>query len=301
MPSTSTGDAWPALPYPAWSATATTLQLWTQIVGKVRLALTPWLNHSWHVTLYVSARGLTTGLIPHGAASFDMEFDFLAHDLVIRATDGGERRIGLAAPTAAEFYARVLGALADLGVPAAIHPEPNEIPDPVPFPQDVRPRVYDPAIARDFWRVLVQVERVFARFRTGFIGKCSPVHLFWGSFDLAVTRFSGRPAPPREGPAFMRDAYSHEVISVGFWPGGGPVLEPVFYAYAVPEPAGLKGARVQPEAAYYHGELGEFVLPYDAVRTSASPDHALLAFVESTYERAATLGGWDVAALARRG
>ncbi len=283
--------------------TAETLQLWTQIVGKVRLALTPWLNHSWHVTLYVSARGLTTGLIPHGAASFDMEFDFLAHDLVIRATDGGERRIGLAAPTAAEFYARVLGALADLGVPAAIHPEPNEIPDPVPFRRTSVRASTIPAIARDFWRVLVQVERVFARFRTGFIGKCSPVHLFWGSFDLAVTRFSGRRAPLHPGGVphlpdpVTREAYSHEVSSAGFWPGGGGVDEPCFYAYAYPTPEGFGAAAVAPAGAYFDARLGEFLLPYEMVRTAPDPDAALMAFLQSTYDAAADLGRWDRAAL----
>jgi hypothetical protein len=294
---------WPALSYETLRPTVETLHLWTQVVGKVRLSQTPWLNHGWHVTLRVSARGLITPLIPHGEVALSLEFDFVAHELVIRVTDGGERRIALVAGSVAGFYRRTLDALAALGVPVAIDPTPNEMADPTPFAIDTTERAYDPAQARDLWRALVQIDRVFNRFRTRFIGKCSPVHLFWGSFDLAVTRFSGRGAPPHPGgiphlpDAVTREAYSHEVSSAGFWPGGGGVDEPCFYAYAYPTPAGFADAAVVPAAARFEPALGEFVLPYEAVRTAADPDEALLAFLQTTYAAAADLARWDRAAL----
>jgi len=295
--------AWPELPFASLQPTAETLRLWTQIVGKARLARTPWLNHSWHATLRVSARGLTTGLIPHGAFGFEMEFDFIASALVIGATDGGERRIPLQAGTVAGFHAAVLQALTELGVATRIDGAPNEIEDPVPFARDTRSRAYDPAVARSFWLARVQIDRVFSRFRTRFLGKCSPVHFFWGSFDLAVTRFSGRRAPTHPGgvphlpDAVAREAYSHEVSSAGFWPGGGGVEEPCFYAYAYPAPAGFADAPLAPAGARFDPALGEFLLPYECVRRAPDPDAALTAFLQTTYEAAADLARWDRAAL----
>ncbi|MGC1304793.1 MAG: DUF5996 family protein [Caulobacteraceae bacterium] len=294
---------WPELPFASLRPTMETLQLWTQVVGKVRLACSPWLNHSWHVTLYVSARGLTTSLIPHGAVGLELEFDFIAHQLVVRVSDGGERRIPLAAGSVADFYAQVLGALEAVGAPVKIDPTPNELPAPTPFPQDVASRVYDPAAAEVYWRALVQIDRVFNRFRTGFIGKCSPVHLFWGSFDLAVTRFSGRRAPLHPGgvphlpDTVTREAYSHEVSSAGFWPGGGGVEEACFYSYAYPVPEGFGSAPVSPAAARFDPALGEFLLPYEAVRTAPDPDAVLLSFLQSSYDAAADLAAWDRGAL----
>jgi hypothetical protein len=294
-------ERWPALPYDAWKDTCATLHMWTQIVGKVALALAPPLNHSWGVALNVTPRGLSTRPLSHDSRTFTMEFDFLDHRLVIRTSDGEERSLRLEPRTVADFYRAVMAMLADLGLDVKIWPMPVEVPAPIRFDEDTVHASYDPVFARRFWRILAQVEEVFTRGRCSFVGKCSPAHFFWGSLDLAVTRFSGRRAPPREGPAFMRDAYSHEVISHGFWPGSGPVLEPAFYAYAVPEPAGFKEVKTRPDAAFYHRELGEFILPYEAVRTSASPEAAIAAFVESTYERGATLAGWDRAALERVG
>ena len=292
-------EIWPALPYGAWQDTYATLHMWTQIVGKVALSLAPPLNHSWSIALQITPRGLVTRTLPHGDRTFTIEFDFVDHQLHVRASDGAERMLALQPQTVADFYRHVMATLTTMGLPVKFWTMPVEVPAPIRFDQDTVHHSYDPVWANRWWRVVSQITRVFTESSCGFVGKCSPVHFFWGSFDLAVTRFSGRPAPPREGPAFMRDAYSHEVISAGFWPGGGPVLEPVFYAYAVPEPAGLREAPVHPEAAYYHRELGEFILPYEAMRTAAAPDQALLAFVESTYQQAATLGGWDRAALAR--
>jgi hypothetical protein len=294
-----TDDLWPALPYERWKDTYATLHMWSQIVGKITLALAPPVNHSWGIAMHVSSCGLTTPLLPHGTRAFTMEFDFVDHQLHIRTSDGIDRALPLAAQCVADFYRAVMGLLDEMGLSVKIWPMPVEIPSPVRFTDDRDHCEYDPVMANRCWRILVQVDRVFRGCRTGFIGKCSPVHFFWGSFDLAVTRFSGRSAPSREGPAFMRDAYSHEVISHGFWPGSGLVLEPAFYAYAVPEPEGLKTASVRPAAAYYHAEMGEFILPYEAVRTAASPDAEIAAFVQSTYEAAATLGGWDRAALER--
>ncbi len=293
-------ELWPALPYDAWKDTYETLHMWTQVVGKVALAQTPPLNHGWGVALRVTPRGLSTRSLPCRERSFTMEFDFIDHRLTIETSDGDRRSLALAPRTVADFYREVMATLRALSLPVKIWPMPVEIPSPIRFDQDTGHHSYDPVWANRFWRILVQLDRVFTGSSCSFVGKCSPVHFFWGSFDLAVTRFSGRPAPPREGPAFMRDAYSHEVISHGFWPGGGPVLEPALYAYAVPEPAGLKEARVRPDAAYYHRDMGEFILPYEAVRQSALPDQVIQDFVGSTYEAAATLAKWDRASLERR-
>jgi hypothetical protein len=292
-------ELWPALPYYAWQDTYATLHMWSQIVGKIALALAPPMNHSWAVSLHVTARGLATRNLPHGERSFSMEFDFIGHQLVIRTTDGDVRALPLKSRSVAEFYREVMDILRNMELPVTIRSMPVEIPSPIRFENDTIHHSYDPEFAHRFWRILFQVERVFTACRCQFIGKCSPVQFFWGSFDLAVSRFSGRAAPARDGPAFMREAYSHEVISHGFWPGSGPVLEPAFYAYCVPEPKGLKMARVQPAAAFYHTELGEFVLPYDAVRSATSPDGEIRAFIDSTYDRAATLAGWDRTALER--
>jgi hypothetical protein len=274
--------------------------MWSQIVGKIALALAPPLNHSWGVALRVTPRGLSTQALPHTGRSLDIAFDFIDHELVIRTSDGDRRALPLEPRSVADMYGDIMATLRAMSLAVKIWPMPVEIPSPVRFDADTIHHAYDPEYANRFWRILVQVDRVFTASRCGFVGKCSPVHFFWGSFDLAVTRFSGRAAPPREGPAFMRDAYSHEVISHGFWPGSGPVLEPAFYAYAVPEPAGLKKAPVQPEGAYYHQEMGEFILPYDVVRASSSPEAALTAFVDSTYAQAATLGAWDRRSLERQ-
>ena len=294
-------EAWPALPLDEWKDTYATLHMWAQVAGKITLALAPALNHSWGIAFHVTARGLMTPLLFQGQRSFTMEFDFVEHRLVVRLSEGATRSLSLEPRSVAAFYHDVMSLLGEMGLAVKIWPMPVEIPDPIRFEQDELHRSYDPEFANRFWRILVLVQRVFAACRCSFLGKCSPVHFFWGSFDLAVTRFSGRPAPPREGPAFMREAYSHEVISHGFWPGSGPVLEPAFYAYAVPEPQGLKEARVQPAAAFYHRELGEFILPYEAVRAARSPDEALAAFVDSTYDAAAGLARWDRVALERTG
>jgi len=288
-------EAWPALPYDAWKDTYATLHMCTQVVGKVALAQAPPINHNWAIALHVTARGLSTRTLPYGGRSFTMEFDFVDHRLVVRASDGDARYVALEPRPVADFYRDVMATLRAMNLAVKIWPMPVEVPSPIRFDQDTVHRAYDREFANRFWRILVQLDRVFSACRCGFVGKCSPVHFFWGGFDLAVTRFSGRPAPPRDGPAFMRDAYSHEVISHGFWPGSGPLFEAAFYAYAVPEPSGLKTAPVRPDAAYYHSELGEFILPYEAVRTAESPDAALAAFVDSTYQQAATLAGWDSA------
>jgi hypothetical protein len=295
-------DVWPDLSSPLLGPTVETLQLWTQIVGKVRLARTPWLNHSWHATFHVSARGLATPLIPHEAVSFALEFDLVAGELIIRVSDGGERRITLAPGSPAGFHAEVMDGLKALGIATAIVPTPNEMAEATPFPQDTRRRDYDADVARDYWRALVQVDRVLNRFRSRFLGKCSPVHLFWGGFDMAVTRFSGRRAPLHPGGVphlpddVTREAYSHEVSSAGFW-ASGPDGEPSFYAYAYPTPEGFASAAVSPAQARFDPGLGEFLLPYDAVRTAPDPDAALLSFLQTTYEAAADLAGWDRAAL----
>ena len=294
-------EIWPPLPYEEWKDTYATLHRWMQIVGKVALAQAPPVNHSWGIAMRVTPRGISTQALPYGRRSFTMEFDFVSHRLVVLTSEGESRAVALVPRSVAAFYREVLSMLQEMSMPVAIWPMPVEIPDPVliRFDQDEQHHAYVPEQANRFWRILVQVERIFSASRCAFVGKCSPVHFFWGGLDLAVTRFSGRPAPPREGPAFMREAYSHEVISHGFWPGSGPVLEPAFYGYAVPEPAGFKDARVRPEGAYYQSEFGEFILPYDAVRNSPSPDAAIYAFIDSTYDVAATLAHWDRAALER--
>ncbi len=296
-------EAWPGLPYAAWRGSCETLHLWTQIVGKIRLARTPWLNHSWHVTLYVTATGLTTSPIPDGARSFQIDFDFIDQTLRISTSDGQRRQLPLAAQSVATFYAAVMSALAELGIDVKIDDRPNELPDPIRFGDDQVHASYDPDAAHRFWQVLRQADRVFGKFRTGFLGKSSPVHFFWGSFDLAVTRFSGRPAPRHPGgvpnlpDAVAQEAYSHEVSSAGFWPGGGAIDYPAFYSYAYPAPEGFATTRVRPDAAFFSEALGEFILPYDAVRTAADPDSALLDFLQSTYEAAANAARWDRAAL----
>jgi hypothetical protein len=292
-------DDWPSLPYEAWADTYATLHMWSQVVGKIALAQAPPLNHSWGIALQVTARGLMTRTLPHAGRSFTMAFDFIDHQLVIETSDGDRRVLPLQPRTVADFYRDVMAIMREMGLPVTIWSMPVEIAAPIRFEQDTIHHSYDPEYANRFWRILLQVGQVFSERRCSFVGKCSPVHFFWGSFDLAVTRFSGRPAPPRDGPAFMREAYSHEVISHGFWPGSGPMREATFYAYAVPEPAGLKTASVKPADAYYHHELGEFVLPYEAVRTAAAPAMALGEFVDSTYERAAALAGWDRSSLER--
>jgi len=300
----SNAERWPELPYAAWKDTRDTLQLWTQIVGKIRLALTPWLNHSWHVTLYVTARGLTTSPIPYAARSFQIDFDFIDHVLWLRTSDGHFRQLMLAPMPVAEFYADVMNALAELGIKVTINTMPNEIADCIPFDQDRTHKSYDRDYANRFWRVLLSANEVLAHFRTAFLGKVSPVHFFWGSFDLAVTRFSGRLAPRHPGGVpnlpddVAQEAYSHEVSSAGFWPGGGgPVDYPAFYSYAYPAPDGFANARVKPAQAFFSKELGEFLLPYDAVRTASDPDEALMEFLRSTYAAAADLAAWDRKAL----
>jgi hypothetical protein len=290
---------WPTLLYDDWNDTYATLHMWMQVVGKVALAQAPSINHSWAVAFHVTPRGLSTHLLPHGARSFSIEFDFCAHQLRVQVSDGSSQTHALTSQSVADFYRDVMSLLQRMGLAVRIWSMPVEIPDPVRFEDDTLHHTYDPAAAQRCWQILARIAPVFAERRARFLGKTSPVHFFWGAFDLAVTRFSGRPAPPREGPRFMREAYSHEVISHGFWPGSGPVLEAAFYAYAVPEPDGLKEAAVQPSAAYYHRELGEFILPYEAVRTAPDPAAAIRTFIDSTYDRAATLGGWDRAALDR--
>jgi hypothetical protein len=296
-------DAWPELPYAAWKDTCATLHLWTQVVGKIRLAQTPWLNHSWHVPLYVTPRGLTTSSIPYDGRAFEIAFDFIAHLLDVTTSDGTRRQIALRPQAVADFHASVLSTLDDLGIRVSITELPSEIPQAVRFSRDRVHAAYDAEYAHRFWRVLLQVDRLFKQFRTGFIGKSSPVHFFWGSFDLAVTRFSGRSAPPHPGgapglnDAVMREAYSHEVSSAGFWPGGGGFDQAVFYSYAYPVPEGFKSAPVRPAAAFFSDALGEFLLPYDAVRAASDPDATLLAFLQSTYEAAANTAKWDRAAL----
>jgi hypothetical protein len=295
--------SWPELPYGAWRETRDTLQLWTQIVGKIRLMQTPWLNHSWHVPLYVTSKGLTTSPIPYGSRSFEIQFDFTLHTLDISVSDGGSRRLALRPQSVAEFYGAVMQTLADLGIPVTINEMPCEIAGAAPFTLDRIHAAYDPDYAQRFWQVLLRTDLVLKKFRTGFLGKCSPVHFFWGSFDLAVTRFSGRRAPPFSGKTpgvasvVMREAYSHEVSSAGFWPGGNGTDYPTFYSYTYPQPAGFRESAVQPKAAFFSEALGEFLLPYEAVRTAADPDAALLSFLQSTYEAAARAANWDRAAL----
>lgn len=298
-------EAWPTLRLEAWSETYATLHLWTQIVGKIRLVQSPWINHSWHVTLYVTSRGLTTGPVPHGNRTFQISFDFIAHELRVEASDGGSGRVALQPQSVAAFYASLMAELNRLELGVAIYRLPSEIPDAIPFDADEVHRAYEPEYANRFWRILVQAERILTAFRARFTGKCSPVHYFWGAADLAVTRFSGRPAPPHPGgipnlPDWItREAYSEEVSSCGFWPGGGPVPYPAFYAYAYPEPPGFAAAAVQPAGAFYSSDLREFILPYDSVRQADSPDDTLLQFLQTTYAAAADLSGWNRGALER--
>ena len=296
-------NQWPPLPFAEWKDTAITLHMWTQIVGKIRLVLSPWTNHSWYVTLYATSRGLTTSPIPYGSYTFEILFDFIDHQLLIDKSDGARRTIPLKPQSVAEFYRTVMKTLSDLELPVTINTMPNEIENPIPFDQDEEHRSYDREYANRFWRVLVQSDRVFKEFRSRFCGKCSPVHFFWGSFDLAVTRFSGRPAPPHPGGVphlpdeITREAYSQEVSSLGFWPGNAAAPTPLFYSYAYPEPPGFAQAKIRPDAAFYEAKLREFILPYDAVRTAEKPDEVLLEFAQSAYDAASKLGKWDRDAL----
>jgi hypothetical protein len=300
---TSNLEVWPALPLAGWAETYATLHRWTQIVGKVRLAQSPWVNHSWHSTLYVTPRGLSTSSIPYNNRVFQIDFDFITHQLIVQSSDGTTGGFTLEPQSVATFYARLMQVLGQLNLHLTIHKSPNEVEEAIPFDQDDVHRAYDAVYANRFWRVLVQADRVFKQFRARFIGKCSPVHFFWGAPDLAVTRFSGRRAPEHPGgipnlPDWVaREAYSHEVNSCGFWPGGGPIDYPAFYAYAYPEPAGFADAAVRPAAAFYSTDLREFILPYDVVRQAPDPDETLLDFLQTTYEAGADLAGWERASL----
>jgi hypothetical protein len=292
---------WPSLPLESWEDTYATLHMWTQIVGKVRLALTPLVNHWWNVPLYVSAQGLTTSQIPYGDRAFEIWFDFVQHRLVLQTSDGSVKTMPLAPKSVADFYQDFMKLLRSADIEVKIWRMPVEIPNPIPFDQDRVHGSYDPEFAERFWRILLSVDAVFNQFRSGFIGKSSPVHFFWGSFDLAVTRFSGRTAPERPGAdKITREAYSHEVSSVGFWPGGGDVKDAAFYSYAAPQPERFGKARVRPAAAFYEPKVSEFLLMYEDVRKSASPSGDLLDFCQTTYDAAATLGGWDRTALERQ-
>jgi hypothetical protein len=294
---------WPELPLAAWRDTFSTLHLWTQIVGKLRLARSPWLNHGWHTTLYVTSRGLTTSPIPYEERTFELEFDFIEHRLDIRSSDGRHEAVALRPQSVATFHRLVMEALRRLDLDVRITRKPSEVLDPIPFAEDEVHRSYDTEYAHRFWLALVQVDRVFKIFRTRFTGKASPVHYFWGAGDLAVTRFSGRRAPEHPGgipnlpDSVTREAYSHEVSSCGFWPGSGAIDYAAFYSYAYPAPAGFAEAPVGPESAFYSKEYGEFVLPYERVARAASPDETLLEFLQSTYEAAATLAAWNRAEL----
>lgn len=296
-------DPWPEIPYAPWRETCIALHLYTQIVGKYRLARTPWVNHSWHATLYVDARGLTTSLVPDGDGGVELRLDLIDHAVVGAATDGRRGGFDLGPMSVADFAGRFTDLLRRIGAMPEFHGRPNEVAEPVPFAEDRTPRPYDADAVNRYFRALVSVDRVLKRFRTGFLGKVSPVHLFWGSFDLAVTRFSGRRAPLHPGgipalpDAITCEAYSHEVSSAGFWPGGGGIDFPAFYAYAFPAPDGFSAAPVLPEGAHFDPRLGEFLLPYDVVRRSADPEAALMAFLESTYRAASDLAGWDRDAL----
>jgi len=305
----SLAEAWPALPLDGWQDTYATLQLWTQIVGKTRLAFAPMQNHWWQVTLLPTARGLVAPSMPVNGRTLDVEFDFLDHHLVARTSDGAVRRLQLVPRSVADFYAAYLAMLGELGIELKYRPKPTEVVEAIPFPEDRKHASYDPDAAQRCWRIVAQSARVMQGFRSDFLGKCSPVHFWWGGFDLACTRFSGRTAPPHPGGFpnladwVTREAYSHECISAGWWPGsvGGPVAEPAYYAYAYPEPVGCPEATIRPAAAGYHPDLREWVLPYDAVRRAADPDATLMEFLQSTYDAAATLGAWDRKALERAG
>jgi Family of unknown function (DUF5996) len=296
---------WPSLPFDEWRETCATLHMWTQVVGKVRLAQAPHVNHWWQVPLYVTARGLTTSPVPYGERTFQVDFDFISHRLLIETTGGDSREMELAPRTVADFYREFMSALRSLGLEVKIWTTPVEVANPIPFEKDEVHAAYQPEHANRFWRVLVQADRVLHEFRSRFVGKCSPVHFFWGSFDLAVTRFSGRGAPTHPGApgvadSITREAYSHEVSSAGLWPGGDALPQPIFYAYAYPEPEGFKDYSVRPDDAYYNADFREFVLPYESVRRAADRDRALLEFLQSTYEAAAESGHWDRASLERK-
>lgn len=306
MRTTSSSDEiWPGLPLEAWSDTLATLHMWAQIVGKIRLARSPWINHGWHVTLYVTSKGLTTSPVPYGTRSFQIDFDFIEHRLTIATSDGDVGFLPLEPQAVAEFYQRLMEEMANLDLHVKIDMKPNEVAEPIRFDEDRIHASYDREYAQRFWRALVHVDRVMKEFRARFIGKCSPVHFFWGAPDLAVTRFSGRRAPTHPGgvpnlPDWVaQEAYSHEVSSCGFWPGSSAIPYPAFYSYAYPEPEGFSEAPVEPEAAFYSTELGEYILPYEAVREAESPDATLLDFLQTTYEAAADLAGWDRKALER--
>ena len=297
--SVSPDETWPALPLEAWSDTCATLHMWTQIAGKIRLARSPWVNHSWHVTLYVTTTGLTTSPIPYDTRTFQIDFDFIRHRLTVESSDGGLGSVPLKPQSVASFYRELMSEMGKLDLNVDIHKKPNEVMDAIRFDKDESHSAYDPEYANRFWRILVQADRVFKRFRSRFIGKCSPVHFFWGAPDLALTRFSGRRAPQHPGgvpnlpDSVAREAYSHEVSSCGFWPGGGPIPYPVFYSYAYPEPDGFSTAAVKPGEAFYSTDLREFLLPYDTVRQSESPDDTLLNFLQTTYDAAANLAKWS--------
>ena len=303
--SATANSAWPTLPLARWQDTYATLHMWTQIVGKTRLALAPMENHWWQVALYVTPRGLTTSAIPYGERTFAVDFDFIDHVLWVRVSDGATRALPLVARSVADFYREYMTVLRSLGFEVTLMPAPVEVQTAIPFAEDREHASYDPDAAKCCWQILLQIDRVLKRFRGRFLGKASPVHFFWGSFDLAVTRFSGRPAPPHAGGAphcpdyVMVEAYSHECSSCGFWPGGGAIAEPAIYAYAYPEPPGYADHPVRPEGAYYHRDVREFVLPYEVVRGAFAPDEALLEFAQSTYDAAAEHGHWDRAALDR--
>ena len=291
---------WPAAPDGNWRDTISTLHMWTQIAGKICLALTPRSNHFWNITFQITPRGLATPSMPYGGGAFTITFDLVAHQLVVQCSDGRTGTLALEPQSVADFYARVMDLLRSIGITVRIWTMPVEVPNPIRFELDTVHHSYDPRVAQTLWRMMLVMKPVLERFRCDFIGKCSPVHFFWGGFDLAVTRFSGRRAPERPGAdAVTRESYSHEVISHGFWPGSGSVTVPSFYAYAAPEPAGFKTAAIQPAAAYYTTEFNEFLLPYDAVQSSSSPEDALTAFLETTYDAAATLANWDRAELER--
>ena len=294
-------NAWPALPLKDWQNTYATLHMWTQIVGKVRLALTPRINHWWEVPLYVSAVGLTTSAIPYNDGTFEIEFDFIHHRVSVRTSWDAEKQIALAPRSVADFYREFMSTLKSMDIDVKIWPMPVEISNPIRFDLDTQHASYDPEYANRFWRVLVIIEKIFLEFRSRFIGKSSPVHFFWGSFDLAVTRFSGRRAPERpDADPITREAYSHEVISAGWWPGSGEVQNPAFYAYAAPEPQGFAEAHIQPNKAFYHPQMHEFLLMYDDARQSESPSTAVMDFLQSTYDAGANRGDWNRDELERR-
>jgi len=291
---------WPPLPLDAWQETCATLHMWTQIVGKIRLALSPPINHWWHVPLYVTSRGLTTSPIPVGEQSLEMVFDFVDHNLWVQTSGGATKVLALISRSVADFYQELMAILRSLAIQVQIHAKPDEVPDPIPFAEDHEHAAYDPDAVHRFWQILVQTDLVFKAFRGRFLGKCSPVHFYWGSFDLAVTRFSGRLAPERpDADLITQEAYSHEVISHGFWPGGGPVSGPAFYSYTAPAPDGLSRATICPPAGFYSSELSEFLLMYEDVWSADSPQQALMEFLQSTYEAGANLAGWDRLALER--